>query len=148
MGSNNSLTIDKHKTVRGGESRLISVTVMSRGITSRGWTQIPMGFNFSPGQPVACGPHLHENELLDILNHFKVAPHWALTLGDFLLGWCFTDMWGQSLVPVRVMTASVCSHLITRGLSQHRAVMGVFFKSFFHKIFFFKVLCLKTTLCG
>ena len=77
MGSNNSLTIDKHKTVRGGEcSQVISVTVMSEGITQESWGLISAR---------ACGLHLHENELLDILNHFKVAPHWALTPRDFLL---------------------------------------------------------------
>ena len=53
--------------------------------------QIPEGFNSTITAARLVAGNLHENELLDILNYFKWAAHWELTLGRLFVAeaaWC------------------------------------------------------------
>ena len=54
--------------------------------------QIPEGFNSTITAARLVAGNLHENELLDILNYFKWAAHWELTLGRLFVAkaaWCW-----------------------------------------------------------
>ena len=53
--------------------------------------EIPEGFNSTITAARLVAGNLHENELLDILNYFKWAAHWELTLGRLFVAeaaWC------------------------------------------------------------